>query len=61
MNTTTGDLYYVACPYCEKPIRNLWDSNLSGGEIIECEHCERKVKVKSIETVVYVTLQTEAD
>ncbi len=58
-NTTTGDLYWVACPYCEKPIRDLWDSSLSQGDVIDCEHCERKVTVQSVETVTYLTLATE--
>ena len=62
--STIGDPYYCECPECGEIITNLWDfgSRLYEGRSICCEHCEKDVRVVSVETSVVIRLgKMEAD
>lgn len=58
MEETTGDEHSVACPYCRKVIRNLWEfgADLYDAEF-NCPYCKKRIKVISVETITEIVLR----
>ncbi|KKM83258.1 hypothetical protein LCGC14_1311150 [marine sediment metagenome] len=60
MNRSHGTPYFVKCPECGHKITNLWEYGdaLVVDTEIECQGCQAKLKVLSVEVIPEVTLET---